>query len=776
MNNYRWVLGGMICLWLSVLLSGTIIFASPPTTLKTENTAPLFLKGQEFFRKGDFERAVQYWEQAVAKFVSVKDVGRQMDTLIHLSLAYQSLGAYQQAINTLQKAQSLLEHYNHPDYRAMVLSGLGDLYLLTRQVDKAQPLLEQGVTEARKGKHPMILANALNNLGNGFVTRKEYEKAEVVYRECIQLARQEKDISLQVKALINRIRVLMWNNRLTEAGTVLESALSTLRKLPNSHQKAFNLISIGMTARNIQQQMNQKGSSESRLVLMAYEVLNEAVKIAQNLQDFRLVSHAYGILGQLYEDERRYSEAMRLTRSALFFAQQSSSPEILYRWQWQMGRLSKAQGQLEEAIVFYRNAVNNLQSVRRELVNGYRNVQGSFRDTIAPVYFGLADLLLRRAETSTDEQFIKKDLLEARETIETLKTAELEDYFQDECVTAVQSKNVQLDRVAPHSAVLYPIPLPDRVALLLSLPGGMKQITVPVPSHKLDKTVHQFRRQLQRRTTHRYIRYSKQLYHWLIRPIEADLTAHNVDTLVIVPDGKLRTIPFAALYENKQFLIQKYALATTPSLTLTDPRVLKRENIQILINGLSEGVQGFPPLPNVPGEIQSIQEITGGKVLRDQKYSASNVDREVRNNAYSIVHIASHGQFDADPEKTFLLTYESKLTMDHLSNIMGLSQFREEPVELLTLSACQTAVGDDRAALGLAGVAIKAGARSALATLWFVDDVSTSLLVTEFYRQLQNPDVSKAKALQAAQTRLLKERQHRHPAYWAPFLLIGNWL
>lgn len=97
-------------------------------------------------------------------------------------------------------------------------------------------------------------------------------------------------------------------------------------------------------------------------------------------------------------------------------------------------------------------------------------------------------------------------------------------------------------------------------------------------------------------------------------------------------------------------------------------------------------------------------------------------------------------------------------------------------MELLTLSACQTAAGDDRAALGLAGVAVKAGARSALATLWFINDQATALLITEFYHQLRDPDLSKAKALQRAQLILLNDRRYQHPGYWSPFLLIGNWL
>ena len=114
--------------------------------------------------------------------------------------------------------------------------------------------------------------------------------------------------------------------------------------------------------------------------------------------------------------------------------------------------------------------------------------------------------------------------------------------------------------------------------------------------------------------------------------------------------------------------------------------------------------------------------------------------------------------------------------MNRLERFMSLSQYRDQPVELLTLSACQTAAGDDRAALGLAGVAVKAGARSVLATLWFINDQASAQLVTEFYRQLRDPDVSKAKALQQAQVQLLSDRRYQHPGYWSPFLLIGNWL
>jgi CHAT domain-containing protein len=261
-----------------------------------------------------------------------------------------------------------------------------------------------------------------------------------------------------------------------------------------------------------------------------------------------------------------------------------------------------------------------------------------------------------------------------------------------------------------------------------------------------------------------------------MRPLEPDLTSVTIDSLVFVPDGPLRTIPMAALHDGKQFLINKYAVATTPGIDLTDPRSLKRENIKALTVGLTESVQGFPALPEVSTELQSIQGLYGGDLLVNQDFLVSRLEKELRDKQFTVVHIASHGRFESDVAQTFLLTFDGKLTMERLNQFVGLFRFRDDPLELLTLSACATAAGDDRAALGLAGVAIKAGARSALATLWHINDPASSILITEFYRQLQDPSVSRAIALQRAQLKLLHDPRYQHPGYWSPFLLINNWL
>jgi CHAT domain-containing protein len=232
----------------------------------------------------------------------------------------------------------------------------------------------------------------------------------------------------------------------------------------------------------------------------------------------------------------------------------------------------------------------------------------------------------------------------------------------------------------------------------------------------------------------------------------------------------------AALHNGKEFLVQQYATAITPGLNLTDPRPLRRDPVRVLALGLTDSVQDFPGLPYVSGELKEIHQLLGGRSLLNQDFVVARVEEELRREPFSIVHIASHGHFGKNVEDTFLLAFDARLTMDRLADYVGLFRFREQPLDLLTLSACETAAGDDRAALGLAGIAIRAGARSALATLWHVSDPASYRLVVDFYRHLQNPGVSRAFALQAAQLALLKDPRYDHPCYWAPFLLINNWL
>jgi len=695
------------------------------------------------------------------------DPSLQVDALLEMAAAYQALGQQRNALAVLRKAQPLAESLDDPARRAAVLGALGKTLWLTGATDEAHRELERSITLARQANAPQIAAASLNHLGNLYADQGNVRAARTAYEDSLKLARQAQDPALVATVLINtaRLAVKAGDSRTTE--TRLTEAARQVQALPDSRDKAFHLLAIGQLRRSLPSAAQRAQATQD---------FAAAAALARTLNDQRSLSYALGYQAQLQQDAGRSAEALALYRQAVFAAQQADAPELLYRWQWPIGRLLRQQGDPDSAILAYQQTVDHLQAIRPDFAPGQTGHADSFRASVGDAFTELADLLLQRAAHQPTAAAREADLRAARDTMEALKTAEVRDYFRDECVAPLQSRTVALDRPPAHTAILYPILLPDRLALLLSTSHGLQQIAVSVDRDTLTGVVREFRRYLEKRTSREYLPLAQQLYGWLIRPLQSELDARQIETLVIVPDDPLRTIPLAALHDGQDFLIRRYAIATTPGLTLTDLRPIQRHRIQPLLNGLTQAVQGFPALEYVQGELDAIHAVYGGKVLENEAFRIANVQQELKETPYSIVHVASHGQFASDVRNTFLLTFDDKLTLDRLERFMALGQYRDQPVELLTLSACQTAAGDDRAALGLAGIAVKAGARSALATLWFINDQATSLLVTEFYRQLQKPDLSKAQALQQAQLWLLADRRYQHPGYWAPFLLIGNWL
>jgi CHAT domain-containing protein/Tfp pilus assembly protein PilF len=732
-------------------------------------------EGLKFFQKGNFERAILNYEEAERLFDEKDASIEHLDALIQLSLSYQSLGQYEKALMTLDNALSLTKASDYRIQKAKVLNVLGNVYLSTGRFDKAESYLREGLSIAEKEDNPELPAAGLNNLGNLYAIQQKYPDAIAAYKESISYGEKSGNKQLVSRTLANYARAYLQDKKYNEAEKLLDTALKKHTGLINSHDKAYGLVNIG---RSYQRIISEQPGSSGDLSLHAYTAFNEAVKTAQAIEDHRSASYALGYLGQLYEYEKRHQEALKLSRMAVFKSQQAGSHESIYLWQWQTGRILKALGEIDNAVVAYRQTVHSLQNIRQggasidcEMCNGT-----SFRESIKPIFFELSDLLLQQAKGLEDKDKIQSYLVQVRETVELLKTAEIRDYFKDDCVDAYQAKITSLDTIADDTAVVYIIPFPDRLELLLSFSTGIERFTVNVGSEEFTDEVRLFRKRLEKRTTRQYMAHAQKLYDWVIRPIEKKLVYREVRTLIFVPDGSLRTVPMSALHDGNQFLIKKFAVATTMGLTLTDPQPIQREGMDIFLAGLSESVQGFPPLGYVSAELDGIQDLYSGTMIKDQQFLIPEMERELEETPFSAVHIASHGEFSGDVNNSFLLTWDGKLTMDNLDSFMSVSRFRKNPVDLLTLSACQTAAGDDRAALGLAGIAIKAGARSALATLWYVNDEASSRLVVEFYKQLKDKSNSKAEALQRAQLQLVNDRRYQHPSYWSPFLMIGNWL
>jgi CHAT domain-containing protein len=268
---------------------------------------------------------------------------------------------------------------------------------------------------------------------------------------------------------------------------------------------------------------------------------------------------------------------------------------------------------------------------------------------------------------------------------------------------------------------------------------------------------------------------AQELYRWLIAPAETDLK--SIKTLVFVLDGSLKNVPISALHTGKQYLIEKYAIAVTPSLQLFSPKPLPKQTLTALIGGVSEENQGATALPGVQQEVTQIADQVAATILKNEAFTNAALTKQLRGKPFSIVHFATHGQFGSSSKDTFIQTWNGRLNVDDLRSLLTQREVSDSSaIELLVLSACQTAEGDARAALGMAGVAIRSGARSTLASLWTVNDQSTAQFVTQFYQGLTRTQLTRAEAVRQAQLSLLKTAEFNHPYYWAAFTLIGNWL
>jgi len=519
------------------------------------------------------------------------------------------------------------------------------------------------------------------------------------------------------------------------------------------------------------------------------QLLATAVQQAQSLKDERAQAYALGSLGGLYEQNQQWDNAQKLTEQALLLAQGINAADIAYQWQWQLGRILRAKGDLAGATAAYTEAVNTLQSLRSDLVTISSDVQFSFRQSVEPVYRELVALLLQPQKTSSLKSLSKqggeqagvsqKNLVQARIVIESLQLAELDNFFRDACINA---KPAQIDQIDQSAAVFYPIILPDRLEVILALPGQpLRQYTTVLPKSEINKTLKEMRATAAipryRVSVKRFQQPSQQVYNWLIRPVEAELAASGVKTLAFVPDGAFRNIPLSALYDGKQYLVEKYSVAIAPGMQLVDPQPLARQKLQVLAFGLSEERQGFSSLPNVQSELEGIKSEVESQVRLNESFTTSNFKEATESYPFPVVHLATHGQFSSSAQDTFVLTWDDRIRANDFSELLRTTEGnRKHPIELLVLSACQTATGDERAALGLAGVAVRAGARSTMASLWIVSDEATSLLMSKFYQELTNKQETKAEALRRAQVAVLRDEHFSHPYFWSAFVLVGNWL
>ncbi|MEH1851039.1 MAG: CHAT domain-containing protein [Nostoc sp.] len=750
-------------------------------------------------------------EQIATKY---NDKRGQVAALGILGEAYRLIGSYDQAIYYLDAAQKI-----SPEYKSLVFNSLGNAYKSRGQLRELQ---------ADSANKADILSKEKE-----FTEKSvdDYKTANKYFQYSINFARDEKQPIAEMRGLLNLIQLGSQTNKSKiinneEFDKTLKDALKVLETLPDSATKVYGKIDLAYLQRDA------KGTSPftncptrpTQLVLssnMQLNLLENSILTSKKLQDNRLISYSNGALGHFWEcssdNEKalKNKKALKYTQAAIVAADNKlSAKDSLYLWEWQAGRILDREKRKEEAIASYQRAFDTLEDIRSDILTAERDVQFDFRDVVRPLYQTLAQsrLDLLGVGAIAGEQRAN-ELSAVVKTIDALNLAELQNYFGNDCIlSALNPKQVgellKDNSVAfQNTGFLSSIILEDKTGILLQLPNQatkFKWIEDPnqegtnkiVSSDKLQKKIAEFRTGLVKgqeefnydTTT------AAELYDWIIRPMLSDIKPEKVKTLVFIQDGFLRSVPMAALYDSqeKKYLVETYAIATTPSLRLTTPKARDRSTQKALILGLTEKAiidgKTFDALTAVPDEVSAVQSIFPNHTeLIDQNFFPESFQQTLDKTTYPIVHIASHAQFGIIPEDTFIVTGKNqKLTISQLENSLRNLNSKSDGVELLTLTACETAVGDDRATLGLAGVALQVGVKSAIASLWSVTDESTSELVKTFYTNYRNAGMSIAEALQQAQIKMIHPKnlppseemnpRYNNPAYWAPMIAIGNWL
>lgn len=372
----------------------------------------------------------------------------------------------------------------------------------------------------------------------------------------------------------------------------------------------------------------------------------------------------------------------------------------------------------------------------------------------------------------------------AQRIVEAYRQAELQSVFGSECLPPRDP--LRPEELAAGEVVLYPILLADRVELLYAsgsdpaLNRGYKRLA---PNRSADRArvsrlVEEMVLSVGYGEDDRWRKPARELYDILVKPVEGELRAEAM--LTIIPDGALRALPFAALMSaDGKYLVQKTRLSVAPALAYSQPGERGREETLSVVAASLQRELNLPAgyFPRLEGTAEEAKIAANnadrGQLIQD--FRKQDLVRALTGRRVDVLHLATHASFNGRSDRAFIVANGEVILLSELRDIIGRTRARGEDLDLLVLSACETAVGDDQASMGLAGAAVQAGALSAIASLWQVNDTGTAQLMKQFYSRY-GPGQSRAGALREAQLAMIASGgENADPGVWAAFTLLGAW-
>jgi CHAT domain-containing protein/Tfp pilus assembly protein PilF len=760
--------------------------------------------GNAYNSLGQYPKAIEFYQQSLVIEKEISDRRGEGSLLGNLGVAYRSLGQYQKAIEFLQQALAIFRQIGDRNGEGDALINLGSTYNNLAQYQRAIELYQQALAIKKEIGDRNGEGISLGNLGNAYKSLGQYPKAIEFYQQALAIEREISDRNGEGNSLANLGNTYSSLGQDQKAIELLQQALAIFKQLGDREGEGSALINLGNAYNNLGQYKK------------TIPFHQQALAIFKQIGDRNGEGISFTNLGSAYNNLGQYQKAIEFYQQALAIFKQVGDRENEGSSLNYLGNTLNTLRHTALSIFFLKQSVNVRETIRQDIRELSRQDQQSYTKTIANGYRTLANLLLKQGRVT-----------EALQVLDLLKIQELEDYLKNvkgndrtaqgiQLLAPEQAINSQLsttssDRLPelnrqlasqiqqlPKSAVnkvpeylqklpqgavlIYPLILDDRLELIVFSPNTIPiNRTVPIKKANLEKLITDFRSDLQDPTSQDVRTSSKKLYDLLIKPIAADLKQANATTILYAPDGILRYIPLAALYDGNQWLVEQYRINNLIAYSLFDADSNPHSNLNIFAGAFgSEPRSGFSGLPATIPEVNHIStSFSHTTQLIGQDFTAASTKAKVAGQA--IVHLATHAEFNSDsPFNSFVLFGDgSKVTLAEIN------EWQLKDTDLVILSACRTGVGslgNGTEILGFGYQVQRAGAKAAIASLWTVSDGGTQKLMEAFYGSLKKGNVSLSTSLQEAQLNMIRkpvkqgEINFNHPYFWSAFVLIGNGL
>lgn len=778
---------------------------------------------------GDNAGAIASYRQALSLIdqQAERDLRLKAKALYGLGYAYLATAQYDLALPELEAALALYQSFaatmadstEHPDQvndaeiLISLFGAIGAIYHEQARFVTALTYYQQGVG----GEDSAAQVDLLHNIGSLQAEIGQFAEAEISLQSAVRLSQKIEYVEGEASVVFALGWVYERQQNYPRATASYLAAIDLFERIdePSRQIRAFNNLS----AVSLQQQD----------YAAAKAALDSGFDLLKADDDPFERGVLLNSLGSFYQAVEKFDLAWEQSFLALQLSRQNGNPVSEIAVLRNLGELMVAQAQPDLAIFFYKQAIAQIETIREELQQFPQSAQQQYRMTIEDLYRDLADLLLRQNRTGEALQIL--DLLKLQEvkaylhndqadgvrrqaTFNTPAEAalaqmlgdlptdiSLTDFVASTAAIALSAavetsadesfelqsiENLQAALAAQpvKTAALYPLILSDRLEVILITPDGtLQNYTTVITKAELVQTVGDLQRKLSTDVNDPRPA-AGQLYDWLIRPLEGALADSEIENIIYLPDGVLRYVPIATLYDGQQWFAEKYQSHNITAAALGD---LTEENslpLSVLAGAFTSDIAAYQVhigqqtytydgLSAAKQEIQNLKNAIPDTVaLLDRAFTPASLLNAV--GSHRIVHLATHAKFvPGQPEESFILFGDGSTV-----NMRDIQQWRLPDVDLVVFSACQTGAsieGDGKEILGLGFQVHQMGAGAAIASLWSVDDAATAALMSEFYRAL-SAGQSKAQALQQAQLQLIKSQRFSHPYDWAAFILIGNGL